>query len=348
MSVSPNGELAFVNACRLLEYGGPCAKPSQRDQNFATWNVEGLTKSKIIELQRMMIQKRISIICIQETHQAKSDYYVTEEGFLLILSGTALDEREYAGVGFVVAPYMRQHIIGFNQATSRMASLKLRTSGGKTAVFTAYAPQSGRQFSERLSFYQELAQFVSQSSCHGPKLVLGDFNARLCQREPGEEAIIGEYVFGNAPAPPNQNANRHLLLEFCAACDLYIGNTLFDEPADRQVTCRKICTKPKDAISCNKFGQTDFVIVSKTVCHHLLGVHSDRDAALASHHYLLHAHLWLETPKRARPKTVAATVPSALKDEGTASNSLQHFTRAWSDVWAFLRTASTTSRFSQA
>ena len=54
---------------------------------IGTWNVEGLTDSKIIELQMLMEERDIGVLCIQETHRSGADYFLTSEGFLVILSG---------------------------------------------------------------------------------------------------------------------------------------------------------------------------------------------------------------------------------------------------------------------
>ena len=124
MSVSCRGVLAFVNASCLRDYVGQFAKPSEREQFFATWIVDCLTRSKIIELQVIMVQRSSSAICVQETHKAIPDHFVTEEGSLIVLSGPASDDRENPGDGFVVAPHRRQHTIGFKQVTPRMVSLK--------------------------------------------------------------------------------------------------------------------------------------------------------------------------------------------------------------------------------
>ena len=72
--------------------------------NLGTWNVEGLSDDKIISLQRMMRSLNIHILCIQETHKPLSGYYITDEGYLVILSGCADEGREYAGVGFIISP----------------------------------------------------------------------------------------------------------------------------------------------------------------------------------------------------------------------------------------------------
>ena len=164
---------------------------------LASWNVEGLTDAKIISLQQTMIQQSIDILAIQETHRRLSDYWVTSEGFLIILSGRSDEQRESAGVGFIVSPALRSSILGFCQATSRYTCLKVRSSGGKIAIVSAYAPQSGRPFEERFSFFQDLLHFWKSISSHGPKFLLGDFNARLYQQFAGEEEIFGSFYVKN-------------------------------------------------------------------------------------------------------------------------------------------------------
>ena len=82
-----------------------------------------------------------------------SDYYDTEDGFLVVLSGKATDKKDYAGVGYLIAPSARSSVIGFCQAHERYAALKLRSSGGKIAIITAYAPYYGHPYDERLDFF---------------------------------------------------------------------------------------------------------------------------------------------------------------------------------------------------
>lgn len=51
-----------------------------------------------------MKRRLISIVCIQETRVSKSPYYYTEDGFLVLLSGTSSGEKEWVGVGVIIAP----------------------------------------------------------------------------------------------------------------------------------------------------------------------------------------------------------------------------------------------------
>ena len=82
--------------------------PTTGELPIGQWNVEGLTPSKVVQLQQVMRQRKIGIICMQETHLKNSDYYI-DNVYLVILSGSTSEGREPAGVGFIgpLAPSIR-------------------------------------------------------------------------------------------------------------------------------------------------------------------------------------------------------------------------------------------------
>ena len=164
---------------------------------MASWNIEGLTDEKLATLEHYMSIYSIDLICLQETHRPNSDYWTTENGSLVILSGSASEDHEHAGVGMVVSRKMRASVIGFVQASNRFMGIKLRCTGGKCSVISAYAPQSGRPFDERLAFFQNLDWFYHRMKTHGPTLVFGDMNARLYHVFPGEEDYLGPHAILN-------------------------------------------------------------------------------------------------------------------------------------------------------
>ena len=102
---------------------------------------------------------------------------------------------------------IRRSVIGFLQASPRYASLKLRVSGGKIVITSAYSPHSGKPYSERQAFYDELAAHIAKQSFHGFQLIMGDFNERLHRTFPGEEEIMVPFVFGNARAEFSAESN---------------------------------------------------------------------------------------------------------------------------------------------
>ena len=101
----------------------------------------------------------IGILCIQETHRANSDYWLTESGYFIMLSGGPGIDREWAGVGIIVAPHLRSALLGFTQASDRYMGAKFRCSGGKLCIISAYAPHAGRPFDERLAFFENIGGF---------------------------------------------------------------------------------------------------------------------------------------------------------------------------------------------
>ena len=154
-------------------------RPAQGEHTVASWNVEGLTDEKSLALEFYMGLYNIGILCIQETHWPNSDYWISDTGYLFLLSGGSDVDREHAGVGIIVAPAIRSAVLGFSQLSNRFMGIKLRCSGGKTNIISAYAPHSGRPFDERLAFFENLKGFYEAMQTHGPTIVFGDMNSRL-------------------------------------------------------------------------------------------------------------------------------------------------------------------------
>ena len=273
---------------------------SSRQLTIGTWNVEGLSDSKLILLQVYMDYYGISILCLQEVRKSLSDYRITDEGFLFISSGGNGDGSEFAGVGFLIHPSIRASIINFCQYSNRIASLKLRVQGGKLALISAYAPHAGRPFEERFNFFQQLTSFWHSISVNGPKICMGDFNSRLYCRMAGEEEYIGIHFFTNRLRPFEPRMNRFLLLEFCASVSAGIANTFFEQPADQIVTYRELKTKPMDEITPCSFAQLDLVLMESRWMHKIIDIQSTRQLPLASHHFLVYCRLDVSLEKQAR------------------------------------------------
>lgn len=49
-----------------------------------------------------------------ERRKLKSDSYVTSDVYIVYLSGSGFDAREWAGVGFVISPRFKSCFYGFN------------------------------------------------------------------------------------------------------------------------------------------------------------------------------------------------------------------------------------------
>ena len=134
-------------ASTRIRYPGTCSK-------IATWNVEGLnveSGTKLDELTRWMLGDGVGVLCMQETHEHRSGYFL-HNGFLVILSGEETTTRTYTGVGFIIAPALRHAVVSFLQFSDRLASLRIRITGGQLCLITAYAPTNMKDYEYRQAF----------------------------------------------------------------------------------------------------------------------------------------------------------------------------------------------------
>ena len=291
----------------------------------ATWNVEGLTDVKLVQLQTVMERRNIGVLCVQETHRRNSDYFCTEEGYLVVLSGGVGEGREWAGVGFIFAPFMRRSLIGFRQLSSRTACAKIRVQGGKIALWSVYAPHGGKPPDERQAFYTDLGVHLGQSSSHGTTLVCGDFNARPHRQNPDEQDIVGPFVFGNPSAPHVQGGNRDLLIELCVAHGMIVANTFVNAPPEQQITYYEIGSSPHEDRNYRNFAQLDFILTPRRWAGAVADVRSCMEEALATHHFLVEAVLDARVDKPARKVSQPRYDKAALQDDAVAQAFSEEF-----------------------
>lgn len=290
--VSPH--CAAVNSfdCEHSGGGGGCGGGGAHvnQLKITNWNVEGLNDLKEEEIVDYMSRNSIDVCCVQETRKSKSDIYELR-GFTFILSGCNSGSMEWYGVGFVVSPQFKRRIRGFCQVSERIATLKIGCSGGTFALITALAPHNLRPQGEKWDFFDKLGKVLSTTSTNGPKLLVGDFNARIGQARPGEQNVLGPYCFGIEAQHQVDVPNRDLLMEFCSSNLFNVANTYFDNPPDKMVTYHEPRVPPSAPICSNTFSVLDLFLLHSRFLHFIEDVYSDRAATLASHHFPVTARL---------------------------------------------------------
>ena len=105
---------------------------------------------------------------------------------------------------------------------------------------------------------------------------------------------IGPHIFGNKNAYFNAASNRSLLLEMWESLGLFVVNTGFDLPVEKQVTVYTVGSSPAATLNSTNFGQIDFLLVGKGWWHKILSVASCMDISLASHHLPVVAEIDVE------------------------------------------------------
>ena len=306
------------------------ASPLKEGLRVASWNVEGLSEIKQFEIIQMMQRRKVDIACLQETRIKQSPHYITDEGFLVILSGSASDGREYAGVGFIIAPWARHAVYGFLQLSSRIACVKLKVRNGKLALISAYAPHSGRPYDERQNFFTQLDCAYQRTSVNGPRIVFGDLNARLHDCLPGEEDVIGDFVFRTGRAAVELSSNRELLVELCTSHSLAVANTFLDTPQEGRVTYRNLGVPPMEAVTPGRFGQLDLLLMPQDELHRVKDVRSHRSEPLASQHFVVIAEVDGALPPRTTGSKRKRIDRAALKNPTVGNAFTASFLRALS------------------
>ena len=111
-----------------------------------------------------------------------------------------------------------------------MVSLKTRC--GASDIVSIYAPQAcHRDLQAAEKHYDEMESLLSAHYAYAPKMVLGDFNARLVRALPHETSCIGPYTFGIDRQDLDflsdaQLENRSTFVQFCLENKFSVRNTL--------------------------------------------------------------------------------------------------------------------------
>ena len=142
---------------------------------FGSWNVEGLTDVKLEQICNIMQSRALGLMCLQETRVPFSGSRQLDNGYSLITAGQDDEKRTYAGVGFLIAPWLRRSVYSFKPISERLCCIKLRVRGGNAAIFNVYAPHGGYEYGVRQQFFSSLAGHVADTSVHGLRLIVGDF-----------------------------------------------------------------------------------------------------------------------------------------------------------------------------
>eukprot|EP00959_Pyramimonas_sp_CCMP1952_P163360 3414917-Pyramimonas_sp.AAC.1 len=139
----------------------------------------------------------IAVLCMQETGVA-THIETFFNDYMLILSGTTKSQEDggfYFGVGFLVAPWAIQSVINYKLILDGFAIMKLKVRGGVLHIISARAPHGGFDCGIRRNLFDQLAEICPAPNRRVGSVILGDLNARLSDREPGDEDIIGDHMF---------------------------------------------------------------------------------------------------------------------------------------------------------
>ena len=284
---------------------------------LVSWNVEGLTELKTLEICLYMKEHDIDVACVQETWSSASTSYDADGGHRVMLSSQTGQDTGHTGVGFIVSPLAKKNVIKFIPVSGRTCSLTLKCRQGNLNLLGVYAPHNHRPEADKLAFYDELDSHWQRLPSFGLRLILGDLNARIGKQRPGEEEIVGDKGFGNEVTSRVEPANRDLLMEFCWSQQLLIANTFADVSDEEKVTYRELGVEPMRSVSATGFSVLDFYLLPWDRLNAMVSLRSDRYATLQSQHFPLTGAIRLHKIRRAKRQTSSQLDWSKLTDPET-------------------------------
>ena len=264
---------------------------------IASLNCRGLSSlSKRERVIHLMEKHGLDILCLQETKinsnsREELDSYtmywstgVSDEARnkaeTLKRSGKARRQHpedmrtfraaiEHLGVGICCSRSVARFTTDIKQISARNIVLTLRMQAGDLDVVSTYAPQACAA-EDRASekHYDELNNILDSKYKFSPKIVVGDFNARLIKAMPHETSVIGPHTLGKlsneiSELSDAQFQNRLRFTEFCLSHDMVAKNTYFEKSDEQLVTYKAVGVKEwKPPWHLHKFAQMDYFLIS--------------------------------------------------------------------------------------
>ena len=212
--------------------GVPFRKKIRARQNIAigTWNVQTLNATgKVRELTNALDRYRWSVLGLCEVRWKNFGETTTDDGHRLYFSGRS--DKHQHGVGFLVNRNIVNTVMGCKPVSSRLITIRLRSSPFNITIVQLYAPTSDYEDEVVEDFYDELQEVLDQIPKRDIIVVQGDWNAKVGENAHKDwDGVCGRYC--------NKESNdRGLrLLEFASLNNFKIANTFGPHKPSRRWT----------------------------------------------------------------------------------------------------------------
>ena len=300
--MSDTSESNLKDTCSLTSGITDCQsavlqKKHLEEFKIASLNCRGLSSaSKRERIIHLMVKEKIDVLCLQETkinynsqetHLRYKFYWSTDisddarnKASQLAASGKAARNNpnrgaifrnaiEHAGVGIVLSPHAVKYLISIQPVSGRNMCVSLKMRAGTLDVISTYVPQACHTNPELANHhYRELQALIEDRYTFSPKLICGDFNARLIKALPHESSAIGQFTLGAQTHDLDilsaaQLQNRSRMVEFCLEYGFVASNTLFQKADDHLITYKSVGVKHwSPPWQLHKYAQMDYIVIN--------------------------------------------------------------------------------------
>uniref|UniRef100_A0A914XRF7 Endonuclease/exonuclease/phosphatase domain-containing protein n=1 Tax=Plectus sambesii TaxID=2011161 RepID=A0A914XRF7_9BILA len=197
-----------------------------------TYNARSIaTRQRLAAFEEEIRNVKYDVIGIAETRLSGSKRVDLPSGYTIYQSGKPQGERTFAGVAFYMPSSLNKRVLGVVFVSDRIIELTLQLRGRRTLrLIQIHAPHAGNPDATYDDFLNELADLL-RARRSTTTIVLGDFNAVIGSRQPGER-FVGPHSAGD------RNARGDLLHDFCESQKLFAMNSFFCKGRTRRWTWR--------------------------------------------------------------------------------------------------------------
>ncbi len=198
--------------------------------NICTYNTRTLRTEEIIEtLLDELTDFNRDVIGLAETKRGGQGIEELQGGIWLYNNGRTDDDKEAKGIGFLIHSRITDYVKEIKSYSNRVVALNIQLSEKTKSIIQVYAPTSDYEDDDVETFYEDVNKAVEENKSKYT-IVMGDFNAKVGECQPDEDAIIGKFGYGQ------RNTRGDALLEFAVQHKFIIANTFFKKSKDRYWT----------------------------------------------------------------------------------------------------------------
>lgn len=227
---------------------------------------------------------KLDITAIQEVRWEDAGH-ITSQGMTMFYSGGTKHER---GVGFIVKDRIMSNIVNFKSINDRLCILELKCKWYNVIMINCYAPTEDKHDDIKTVFYDELEILYDSLPNWKPKIVIGDFNAKI-----GKETMYRPTI-GKESLHRETNENGSMLVTFASNKNMVVSSTMFPHKNIHKQTWMSPCGRIKN--------QIDYVLVDNRIRSSVTDIRSMRGSSAISDHFLVRVkiHFRISVEKQRR------------------------------------------------
>ena len=183
------------------------------------WNVRSMKNKE--EIGEEMKKYRLDILGVSETHLRGSRQRAV--GSMVMVYSGFVEGRAKGGVAILISEQLSSCLKEWKCENERLMKVRMRIDGKWVTLIQAYTPTEDSEEGLKDSFYDSLEEMIARTPKNDQLVLMGDLNTGVGRDGEAWGGVIGRH------GEETKNRNGQRLLSVCAANELVILNTFFQQ-----------------------------------------------------------------------------------------------------------------------